>query len=493
MEGKIAQLEENMMRLQRELEEKISQNNQSTLDTITKIQESLVDHIVAKLSGLYQSVLGAGSPDGIAVPPTSQMVISPGTLLGLQGESSATKEKTPFATKIQTNISNPENMGESIGLTNPVGDSRNNHKKGKIEEGEASKKPHMKKRDEEINNVNTYNTSKGVTISNPKIIAVVPSGTSRQDSREHRKEREHFNHIPMSYKEIYQKRFDTHVVSPYPVEPMKPLYPRCFSDISSATNNFLYQPFSSSLSSSSWRCHLQDKQVVVFQRKLRRPVELDDLVLNLSLIELTLAIVLRNPKNPSFTSLSSWICRMQIAIDVAHGLDYIHHCSGLETSFTHNHIKMTSILVAQDSLRAKICHFGTAEICGEVIQKGSKGLGRTDSKVMKIEGTRGYVAPELQFSGLVMQKCDVYAFGVVGEGGGAGLRRWVDRRLKDSFSVEVVEKMVVAAIEFLEEDPGKTPEMSKVVGKVSKLYLESKTWADNIGLPTSISVSMAPR
>ncbi|XP_039051672.1 protein LYK5-like [Hibiscus syriacus] len=345
-----------MMRLQRELEEKISQNNQSTLDTITKIQESLVDHIVAKLSGLYQSVLGAGSPDGIAVPPTSQMVISPGTLLGLQGESSATKEKTPFATKIQTNISNPENMGyyhiSNLDEENNMGDSRNNHKKGKIEEGEASKKPHMKKRDEEINNVNTYNTSKGVTISNPKIIAVVPS------------------------------------------------------DISSATNNFLYQPFSSSLSSSSWRCHLQDKQVVVFQRKLRRPVELDDL-------ELTLAIVLRNPKNPSFTSLSSWICRMQIAIDVAHGLDYIHHCSGLETSFTHNHIKMTSILVAQDSLRAKICHFGTAEICGEVIQKGSKGLGRTDSKVMKIEGTRGYVAPELQFSGLVMQKCDVYAFGVV--------------------------------------------------------------------------------
>ncbi|KAE8669859.1 putative acetyltransferase NATA1-like [Hibiscus syriacus] len=218
---------------------------------------------------------------------------------------------------------------------------------------------------------------------------------------------------------------------------------------------------------------------------------------------------------------------MQIAIDVAHGLDYIHHCSGLETSFTNNHIKMTSILVAQDSSRAKICHFGTADICGEVIQQGSKSLGRTDSKVMKIEGTRGYMAPELQSRGLVTQKCDVYAFGVVvlellsGDealkfmfdevnggynrvsvidtareavaGGGGGVRRWVDRRLKDSFPVEVAEKMVVVALECLEEDPEKRPEMSRVVGKVSKLYLESKTWADNFGFPADISLSMGPR
>ncbi|PPS01406.1 hypothetical protein GOBAR_AA19268 [Gossypium barbadense] len=237
---------------------------------------------------------------------------------------------------------------------------------------------------------------------------------------------------------------------------------------------------------------------------------------------------LRNPKNPSFTLLSSWISRMQIAIDIAHGLDYIHHCSGLETSFTHNHIKVTSILVAEDSLTAKICHFGTAEICGEVSkEEGSRSLGRTDSKVMKIEGTRGYMAPELQFNGLVTQKCDVYAFGVVvlellsGEealkftfdevdggykrvsvidtareaaaGGSGGVRRWVDRRLKDSFPVEVAEKMVLVALECLEEDPERRPEMKKVVGKVSKLYLESKNWADNIGLPTDISVSMAPR
>ncbi|OMO95695.1 hypothetical protein CCACVL1_05309 [Corchorus capsularis] len=137
------------------------------------------------------------------------------------------------------------------------------------------------------------------------------------------------------------------------------------------------------------------------------------------------------------------------------------------------------------------------------------------------------MAPELQFSGLVTQKCDVYAYGVVvlellsgqealkffvdegnggykrlsvidtareaAAGGSGGVRRWVDRRLKDSYHVEVAEKMVLLALECVEEDPAKRPDMSKIVGQVSKLYLESKNWADKIGLPTDISVSMAPR
>ncbi|XP_021295720.1 lysM domain receptor-like kinase 3 isoform X2 [Herrania umbratica] len=329
-----------------------------------------------------------------------------------------------------------------------------------------------------------------------------------------------------------------------------------FSDICSATDNFLAKRFSSSSSSSSWLCNLQGKQVVIFQRKLRRAIELDDLVHNLSvicrshhssLIKLlgvslsgnyiylvyeyvqgaNLGDCLRNAKNPSFTILSTWISRMQIADDIAHGLDYIHHCSGLETSFTHNHIKISSILVAEDSLRAKICQFGTAELCGEVAkEERSKSLKRSNSKVMKIEGTRGYMAPELQSSGLVTQKCDVYAFGVVvlellsgqealkfsvdegnggykrvsvidtareaAAGGSAGVRRWVDRRFKDSFPVDVAEKMVLLALECVEEDPGKRPDMNKVAGQVSKSYLESKNWADKIVLPTDISISMAP-
>ncbi|XP_034919176.1 lysM domain receptor-like kinase 3 [Populus alba] len=332
-----------------------------------------------------------------------------------------------------------------------------------------------------------------------------------------------------------------------------------FSEISKATNNFLQKPFSSSSSSVSWRCSLRGKELILFQRKLRRQIESPELQQRLlticrshhsSVIKLlgattsgnyiylayeyvhgaNLATCLRNPQNPSYTVLSSWLSRMQIATDIANGLDYIHHCSGLNSEFVHNHIKSLSILVTEDSLNAKICHFGTAELCGEVVGKegsSSKNFGRSNSKVMKIEGTRGYMAPEFQASGLTTQKCDVYAFGVVilelvsgeealryvfDEGGGVykrisvierarevmavgggELRKWVDKRMKDSYPVEVAEKMLLLGLECVDDDPEKRPDMGLVDGRVSRLYLESKNWAEKIGLPTDFSVSMAPR
>ncbi|XP_050211812.1 lysM domain receptor-like kinase 3 [Mercurialis annua] len=290
-----------------------------------------------------------------------------------------------------------------------------------------------------------------------------------------------------------------------------------FPEICKATNNFLSKPYSSSSSSTSWRCEIRRKEVILIQRKLRRrdPIELPELQQRLSVI----CRIHHSSLNPNFTVLSNWVSRMQIATDIAHGLDYIHHCSDKDSSFVHNHVKCSSVIVVEDSLNAKICHFGVADLCGEM----EKSEGR-------IEGTRGYMAPEFQLSGLVTQKCDVYAFGVVvlelisgeealryvfdeeskgfkrvsviegakkavgdREGCGSRVRSWVDRRLKDSYPVEVAEKMVAIGLECVEEEPEKRPDMEQVAVRVSKLYLESKNWAEKIGLPIDFSVSMAPR
>jgi|UniRef100_A0A2N9HAN7 hypothetical protein len=342
-----------------------------------------------------------------------------------------------------------------------------------------------------------------------------------------------------------------------------------FSEISAATNKFLAKRFSSSSSSASWRCSLRDKEVIIFQRKLRRPLELTELRDRLlticrshhsSLIMLlgasmsgnyiylvyefvegaSLKDCLRNPKNPNFTVLSNWLKRMQIATDLAHGLDYVHHCTGIQSSgFVHNHIKCSSVIVTEETLNAKICHFGTAELCGEIADNNKKNSSTSTEpsssssaakpKEVKLEGTRGYMAPEFQLTGIATQKSDVYAFGVVvlellsgeealkfifdegngggykrvsvidtareasGESGGGGVRKWVDRRLRDSYPVEVAEKMVRLGLECVAEDPGKRPDMGRVAVLVSRLYLESQKWADQIGLPTDFSVSMAPR
>ncbi|KAI4346314.1 hypothetical protein L6164_007226 [Bauhinia variegata] len=337
-----------------------------------------------------------------------------------------------------------------------------------------------------------------------------------------------------------------------------------FSDIRSATANFLSGKFSSSSSSASWRCSIRNKDVVVFQRKFRRRLELSELRERLavicrshhsSLVKLLGASVsgnyiylvyeyvrgvslpecLRNRRNPNFTVLSSWLSRMQVATDLAHGLDYIHHFSGLNSNFIHNHIKSSSIIVTEENLSAKICHFGTSELCGEVVAETPSGsdsgkimeLKRSGSRNMKLEGTRGYMAPEFQITGVATQKTDVYAFGVVilellsgeealkyefddgGSGGyrrvsvvatarqaleeDGGVRKWVDKRLKDSFPVDVAEKMIRMGLECVEEDPNERPDMGRVAVSVSKLYLESQKWAEKMGTPIDFSVSLAPR
>ncbi|GLT63518.1 hypothetical protein SLA2020_360770 [Shorea laevis] len=64
--------------------------------------------------------------------------------------------------------------------------------------------------------------------------------------------------------------------------------------------------------------------------------------------------------------------------------------------------------------------------------------------------------------------------------GVGGVRKWVDKRLKDLYPLEVAKKMVELALECVEEDPVKRLDMGLVAGEISKLYLESKNWAEKV-------------
>ncbi|XP_019447836.1 PREDICTED: lysM domain receptor-like kinase 3 [Lupinus angustifolius] len=356
-----------------------------------------------------------------------------------------------------------------------------------------------------------------------------------------------------------------------------------FSEISSATNNFLSKRHSSSSATPSWRCILRGADVIVFQRKFRHKLQTDELRQRLSVIcrshhvsiikllgasisgdhiylvyefvnGANLADCLRNTKNVHFTVLSTWLSRMQVATDLAHALDYVHNKTGLNINIVHNHIKSSGIIVTEPSFNARVCHFGAAQLCGDIEPENetaarkleeiveeksdsssparSKELRRSESRRLQFQGVRGYMSPEFQAAGVATQKSDVYAFGVVllelltGEeplkfrfdknsgdfvktsvidtaryavdGGGEGsvegrLRKWVDRRLKDSFPVEVAEKVTRVALDCVHVDPDKRPNMGRVAGKISKLYLESTIWSESIKMPTGISVSLAAR
>ncbi|PIN10263.1 Serine/threonine protein kinase [Handroanthus impetiginosus] len=362
------------------------------------------------------------------------------------------------------------------------------------------------------------------------------------------------------YKDSWKSSVSDGKTLPSVRETILPEQPHVYDvqEIYAATNNFLLKPHSSSSSSTAWRCSVRDQEAIVFQRRFRRQMDTTQLIDRLSVIckshhsslvklrgasisggyiylvyeyvpGASLADCLRNAKNPNFTVLSNWISRIQIASDIAHGLDYVHNSTGLGFEFVHNHIKSSSIIVSEPMLNAKICHFGTSELCGEIMKDDMdfKQLKRSNSKMKKFEGTRGYMAPEFQRSGIATQKCDIYAFGVVllellsgmepltyrvdensgsyirtsvvdsarnaVEGGGGGVRKWVDKRLRDSYPVEVVEKLARLALDCVADDPDYRPDMGKVVVWISQMFLESQNWADKMGVITDFTVSFAPR
>ncbi|KAL3649707.1 hypothetical protein CASFOL_006110 [Castilleja foliolosa] len=332
-----------------------------------------------------------------------------------------------------------------------------------------------------------------------------------------------------------------------------------FQEIIAATKNLTLKPHSKSSSSTAWRCAVRDQVSIIFQRRIRRQMDTTQLIDRLSLIckshhsslvklkgasisgsyiylvyeyipGANLSDCLRNPKNPNFTVLSSWLSRVRIASDIAHGLDYVHNSTGLGFEFVHNHIKSSSIIIVEQSLSAKICHYGTSELCGEIARYDSnttdfKELRRSSSKIKKFEGTRGYMAPEFQRSGIVTQKCDVYAYGVVilellsgmealtyeidedsgsytrtsvvetarAAVGGRGVRTWVDKRLRDSYPVEVVEKLARLALDCVADDPDSRPDMGKLANRVSQMFLESQSWAEKMGEVTEFTYSLGPR
>lgn len=98
----------------------------------------------------------------------------------------------------------------------------------------------------------------------------------------------------------------------------------------------------------------------------------------------------------------SWKKRIQIALDVANGLHYLHHFT--EPPYIHMDIKSRNILLNID-LRAKIANFGLARAA---MRETSNGELARDVVV-----TRGYMAPEYGKAGPVTPKVDVYAYGVL--------------------------------------------------------------------------------
>ncbi|OMO99220.1 hypothetical protein CCACVL1_03887 [Corchorus capsularis] len=99
-----------------------------------------------------------------------------------------------------------------------------------------------------------------------------------------------------------------------------------------------------------------------------------------------------------------WSTRLQIALDSARGLEYIHEHT--VPRYIHRDIKSANILIDRN-FHGKVADFGLAKA------KLSSKAGSAALIPSRLVGTFGYLAPEYAQRGEASPKVDVYAFGVV--------------------------------------------------------------------------------
>lgn len=102
----------------------------------------------------------------------------------------------------------------------------------------------------------------------------------------------------------------------------------------------------------------------------------------------------------SFNRFLDFQQRLDIMVDVAHALDYLH--CGYSNPVVHCDLKPSNVLLDEDMV-AHVSDFGISKFSRE-----GDNILQTNTL-----GTMGYIAPEYGQQGLVSTSCDVYSFGIL--------------------------------------------------------------------------------
>ncbi|KAI5555557.1 hypothetical protein BDE02_19G089900 [Populus trichocarpa] len=202
------------------------------------------------------------------------------------------------------------------------------------------------------------------------------------------------------------------------------------------------------------------------------------------------------------TNMLNWRERVQIAVDAAQGLEYLHN--GCRPPIVHRDLKSSNILLTEN-LQAKIADFGLSKAFAT----------EGDSHVITDPaGTTGYIDPEFRASGNLNKKSDVYSFGILlcelitgqpplirSHQGHTHILQWVsplvergdiqsiiDPRLNGEFNTNCAWKALEIALSCVPPTSTQRPDMSDILGELKECL--AMEMSSEMSMRNSVKISL---
>ncbi|KAJ3697412.1 hypothetical protein LUZ61_001117 [Rhynchospora tenuis] len=276
-----------------------------------------------------------------------------------------------------------------------------------------------------------------------------------------------------------------------------------FQELQSATNNFSLE---NQIGGSVYRGAFQGDLAAVkrFDRDMSMEIDMLKQINHFNLIRMSGVsfnegywyLVCEYAENGSLSDwiwckngsgVLNWGQRMQISLDIASGLNYLH--SFTQPAYVHMDIHTSGILLDSNH-RAKISNLTNA--------RPAKGREGEFTMTQHVAGMQGYLAPEYLEHGLVSPKIDVYAFGIVlleiftgkengivfdefdemvkGENLEGNVKGFFDPLMEANFSIDSAVLLVELIKRCIEKDPSNRPSMGEVVQYLARMSDMSTSW-----------------